>query len=439
MGLFSSAFGQSSSIGDSGGWFMRAVGGKTAAGTSPTEFTAMQLPAVYACFNRISNPLAGFPIKIMKPKKGGGAEEVTDHPMSSGKESPLGLRPNPFMSSRTIRKTVQCHALAWGNGYVEIERNNAGQAVGLWPLLPWNTSPVRENSELFYRTTIAGRQFEIDQGNVLHIMDISQDGYVGLSPIRMAREALGLAKALEQFGGKFFANDAKSGGFLMHPGKLSANAQSNLGNRKGAAGEGSSPAAPLEKQGGLDNAFRVKVLEEGMKYIATTIPPEDAQFLGTRLAQIAEIARMYDVPLILLQSHDGTPSWGTGIEQLMIGFVRQTIAPWVGAWEQELNWKLFTQEEREQGYYVKFNMNALLRGDSAARAQFYREMFSVAGMSPNQICALEDMDPIGPDGDHHFVQAGVLPLGRVIRPPEPPSAPTPTAPVVEDEETEEEA
>jgi HK97 family phage portal protein len=223
---------------------------------------------------------------------------------------------------------------------------------------------------------------------------------------------------LEQFGGKFFANDAKSGGFLMHPGRLSANAQSNLGGKKADA---TNPAAPLEKQGGLDNAFRVKVLEEGMKYIATTIPPEDAQFLGTRLAQIAEIARMYDVPLILLQSHDGTPSWGTGIEQLMIGFVRQTITPWVSAWEQELNWKLFTDEERSKGYYVKFNMNALLRGDTAARGAFYREMFSVAGISPNQICDLEDMDPIGPDGDHHFVQAGVLPLERVINPPPPPA------------------
>jgi HK97 family phage portal protein len=420
MGLFSSAFGPSAPISDPNGWFVRAVGQKTAAGTSPTEFTAMQLPAVYACFNRISNPLAGFPMKIMKPKKGGGSEEVIDHPMSPGSDSPIGLRPNPFMSSRTIRKTVQCHALAWGNGYLEIERNGKGQAVGLWPLLPWNTSPVRESSSLYYRTTISGQQFKIDQGDVLHIMDISQDGYVGLSPIRMAREALGLAKALEQFGGKFFSNDAKSGGFLMHPGKLSAAAQGNIGGKKG---DPANPATNLEKQGGLDNAFRVKVLEEGMKFIQTTIPPEDAQFLGTRLAQIAEIARMYDVPLILLQSHDGTPSWGTGIEQLMIGFVRQTIAPWVAAWEQELNFKLFTNEERKLGYYVKFNMNALLRGDTAARAAFYREMFSVAGISPNQICDLEDMDPIGPDGDHHFVPAGVLPLERVIHPPpSPPNA-----------------
>lgn len=424
--LVAAAFGQSQPVSAPDNWLIRAIGGgKTAAGVTVVESTALQLPVVYACVNRISNPIARFPVKIMRAKQGGGVEEATDHPLFVR----LGLRPNEFMSSRTLRKTVQAHALLWGNGYVEIERNNKGQAVNLWPLLPWATSPQREDDRLFYRTSIGGRQFRIDQGDVLHIMDLSQDGYVGLSPIAMAREALGLAKALETFGGKFFANDAKSGGFLLHPGKLSGNAHQNLRGPNGdKRPDPANPASRLDVQGGLDNAHRVKVLEEGMKFVQTTIPPEDAQFLGTRVAQIGEIARMYDVPLILLQSHDGVPSWGAGIEQLMIGFVRQTIDPWVSAWEQELNWKLFTEEERERGYYVKFNMNALLRGDMAARGAFYKALFEVGAITPNQICGLEDWEPAGPDGDARFVSANLQSLENALNPPEPPTAPPPAAP-----------
>jgi phage portal protein BeeE len=224
----------------------------------------------------------------------------------------------------------------------------------------------------------------------------------------------------------------------MHPGKLGGNAISNIngagreqsdtGGREGARfgdryrsetlrRDPSDPASRLERQGGLDNAHRVKVLEEGMKFVQTTIPPEDAQFLGTRLYQIAEIARMYDVPLILLQSHDGNTSWGTGIEQLMIGFVRQTLAPWAHAWEQELNWKLFTAKERARGLYAKFNMNAWLRGDMAARAAFYKSLFETGGITPNGICAYEDEPGFGPEGDERFVSTNVVPLRRSLNPP----------------------
>lgn len=434
MGLFSglkaAVFGRSQPVSDHDHWIVRAIGGgRTKAGVPVSEFTALNLPVVYACVNRIANPVARFPLKIMRKTDAGGAVEVLDHPLSVR----LGTRPNDFMSSRTLRKTVQAQALLWGNGYCEIERNGRGQGVGLWPLLADRTRPVRDGDRLFYGTNIGGRRVEIDQEDVIHIMDQSTDGYVGLSQIAMARQAIGMGLAMEEFGAKFFANDAKSGGFLLHPGKLSATAHQNL---KGPNGEKradpSNPASRLEAQGGLDNAHRVKVLEEGMKFVTTTIPPEDAQFLGSREFQIAEVARIYDVPLVLLQSHEKSTSWGSGIEQLMIGFVRQTIDPWVDAWEQELNWKLFTEEEKAKGYYVKFNMNAFLRGDMKARAAFYKELFSVAGISPNMICALEDIEPAGPDGDHRFVGAGFTTLDRAIHAPV--VAPAPSLPPAGDDD-----
>jgi len=428
-----------------GGWLVKALGGgKTNAGVAVSEFSALKLPVVYACVNRIGNPVAWFPLRMYRTRPHGGKELVTQgtgkgqHPFASR----LGVRPNDLMSSRTVRKTGQAHALLWGNGYLEIERNQRGQAVGLYPLLPDRTAPVRENGEHFFRTTINGRQYRLDPDNVIHIMDQSQDGYVGISQIAMAREAVAMGLATEMFGAKFFANDAKSGGFLLHPGRLGPQAHMNLTGRNGERGANpENPASKLEKQGGLDNAHRVKVLEEGMKFVQTTIPPEDAQFLGTREFQIAEIARIFDVPLILLQSHEKTTSWGSGIEQLMIGFIRQTVGPWVDAWEQELNWKLFTEEEKEQGYYVKFNMNALLRGDMKTRAEFYQKIFGVGGFSPNRILELEDEDPIGPEGDEHFVPSNMVTLKRATDPSYTPgTGPAATRqPDPEEEEAEERA
>ena len=405
------------------GWFVRMFGGaSTKAGTAVSEHTALYSPTVFACVNRIANPIANFPVSIVEPGANGGWVRVTQHPMSER----LGLRPNDLMSSRTLRKTTQGHALLWGNGYQEIERNNRGEAVGLWPLLPDRTRPKRKGDGLVFHTTIDSRTFELPQENVAHIMDLSHDGYIGMSQVALAREALGMAKALEEFGGKFFANDMKSGGFLMHPGRLGPQARDNLRGPDGKQqATRENPAAAVERQGGLDNAHRVKVLEEGMKFIQTTIPPEDGQFLATRDFQIAEIARMYDVPLIMIQSHQGTTTWGTGIEQLMLGFIIQTVQPWVQATEQEYSWKLFTEAERARGLRVKFNMKAVLRGDMAARSTFYKTMFEL-GMTMNQILALEDLNGIGDNGDINFVSNNVQTLDRAIA-----GEPTGGMPVVE--------
>jgi HK97 family phage portal protein len=447
MSLFANMFGPlyqpSGTFSSPGGWLMRAIGGgKSNAGVAVNEYGALKLPVVYACVNRISNPISWFPLRMYRPRTNGSGKEVLrpgngpgQHPFAHR----LGVRPNDLMASRTVRKVSQGHALLWGNGYLEVERNGRGQGVGLYPLLPDRTGPVRRNGDHWFETTIDGKKHTLDPDDVIHIMDQSQDGYVGLSQIAMAREAVAMGLAMEMFGGKFFANDAKSGGFLLHPGRLSSGAKQNIRGPNGEVKRNSeNPASSLDEQSGLDNAHRVKVLEEGMKFVQTTIPPEDAQFLGSREFQIAEIARIFDVPLVLLQSHEKTTSWGSGIEQLMIGFIRQTVGPWVDAWEQELNWKLFTDEEKEAGYYVKFNMNALLRGDMKTRAEFYNKIFAVGGFSPNRILELEDEDPIGDEGNEHFVPANMVTLKRATDPNyQPNSAAAPAATREPDPEEEE--
>jgi len=452
MSLFANMFGpptyqDAGSFSSPGGWFVRAIGGaKSNTGIVVSEYGSLKLPVVYACVNRISNPVSWFPLKMYRSRPQGGKEVVKggtgrgEHPFAGR----IGVRPNDLMSSRTVRKVGQGHALLWGNGYLEVERDGRGRGVGLYPLLPDRTGPVRRNGAHWFETTIDGRKHRLDSDNVIHIMDQSQDGYVGISQIAMAREAVAMGLAMETFGGKFFANEAKSGGFLLHPGRLGPQAHQNLAGKNGKdVRPPENPASRLDEQAGLDNAHRVKVLEEGMKFVQTTIPPEDAQFLGSREFQIAELARIFDVPLVLLQSHEKTTSWGSGIEQLMIGFIRQTVGPWVDAWEQELNWKLFTEDEKAEGYYVKFNMNALLRGDMKTRADFYQKIFGVGGFSPNRILELEDEDPIGSEGDEHFVPANMVTLKRATDPnyaPSPAGGPAATRePDPEEDEADERA
>src|ERR1044072_2695107 len=226
-GFVAATYGLRQSVAEYDHWLLRVVGGgKTTAGPAVNSWWAIQYPVVYACMNRIANPLAMFPLGVMERSSNGGGVPVTQHPMSDR----LSLRPNDFMSKRTLVKVGQYHTLSWGNGYLEIERNNAGEAQGLWALLSWNTAPQHDRStgRRYYRTSIDGKQFEIDHGDVIHVMDLSQDGYVGMSPIACARQAIGMGIAMETFGGKFFANDAKSGGFPMHPGRLGGGAIAHI-------------------------------------------------------------------------------------------------------------------------------------------------------------------------------------------------------------------
>lgn len=381
-----------------------AFGSKTDSGITVSQVAALNLPSVYRAVSIISDTLGQLPAHVMQ-KTSKGRKPVKDHPV----EHILAAEPNPHMTAFTFRQIEQSHALLWGNGTAEIQRTRGGEPIALHIMEADRTFLEEDNGGDVYRYSGRnGRQVKIDPADVMHVKALGFNGRIGYSQIALHRNALGLAFATEKFGSKFFANDAKSGGILQHPERLSGVAADNV--RKS-----------FESQGGVENANRVKVLEEGMKYIPTTIPPEDAQFLGTRQYQVEEIARMYGVPLILMQSGAGSTVWGTGIEQLLIGFVVWTMAPWVVAWEQEIERKLFTERERKLGLYIKFSLTALLRGDMAARASFYQQMFSMAAIKPNEIRELEDMNKTD-EGEFFALGSGIQPLATAMQPkpdPEP--------------------
>lgn len=362
-------------------WMIRQVGGpKARAGVAVNEHSAMALPAAFAAVKIVASAMAQVPLQLMRRAPGASGRmetrPATDHPLYEI----MARRPNERMTSYKLRQTVFGHAVGWGNGFGEIERRRSGEVVGVWPLLPDRTSARLESSNLVYETQVDGKSFRLPSADVLHLSGFGWDGYMGYSPIRQAREAIGLGLAAEAFGAGFFGNDAKSGGVLIHPGKLSDPA-------KGRVRE------DFEKQGGLDNAHRIKVLEEGMKFVPTTIPPEDAQFLGTQEFTVAQVARIFGVPLFLLHSHEKATSWGSGLEQMMIAFVTFTLAGWAEGAEQEMDAKLLTAEERAAGFYFKFNLNAFLRGDTAARTAMYKAMILDGWGNRNEVRELEDMNP----------------------------------------------
>jgi HK97 family phage portal protein len=390
-------FGGTQTLGQEDGWLIRAIaGGKTKSGVPVSEWDALTNTAIWACVTLIADVIAMLPIDVYR-RQGERRDPQNDHPVAQL----LNGSANDDMGAAGVVRTLQLHTLLWGNGYAEVERTRRGDLHALWPLLPDRTRPQitfpAGLRELSYQTSIHGASVVLPRSQVIHLMGYSFDGICGMSPIQVARNAVGLGLAMEEFGSKFFANDAKSGGFLMYPGKLGDKGKQNVAESFGEKG-----------QGGLEGAHKVKILEEGMKFVPTTNTPEDSQFLGGREFQLAEAARIYRVSLVLLSSLQGSTVWGTGIEQLMIGFVTWTLGPWINRWEEELGRKLLTAEERTAGFRIKFNLNALLRGDMAARAAFYKAGITDGWLTRNEVRAKEDQNAL-PGLDDPLIQRNMQP------------------------------
>lgn len=380
-------FGPSDTVASSGHWMFSYLGGKTDSGLYVTERMALTLPVVYACVSIVADSLAMLPAVVEHQQLNSKGKLIRTPRPNHRVSQLLNSRPNKHMTAQTYRQTNLAHTLMWGNGYSDIRLNGRGEAIDLLPVMPYNCTPffpdpTQDYPDLWYRISANGQTFERPADQVFHLRGLSMDGIVGLSPLAVARNAVGWGLALEKYGNKFFANDARSGGFLEHPGQLGDKALKNL------------KESFMSQNAGLENAHGVKILEEGMKFNASSIPPEDAQFLGSRDFQIAEIARLYRVPLVLLQSMAKSTTWGSGIEQILLGFVRWTLQPWVTQFEQEATLKLLTAAEREAGLVVKVDVNVLLRGDSAARAAWYKAMSDIGALLPNEIRADEGRNPI---------------------------------------------
>jgi HK97 family phage portal protein len=396
-GLFHSRDKPQNRIG--GGWSF--LFGGTTSGKAVNERTAMQTTAVYACVRILSEAVAGLPLHIYRYRADGGKERIPLHPLYHL----LHDEPNPEMTSFVFRETLMSHLLLWGNAYAQVVRNGRGQAVALYPLLPSKMDVSRAaNGELLYTyyrdadetgLNPKGGYITLRRDEVLHIPGLGFDGLIGYSPIAMAKNAIGMSLATEEYGASFFANGANPGGVLEHPGVIK-----DIGRVKESWNSA--------YQGSV-NAHKIAVLEEGMKFQAIGIPPEQAQFLETRKFQINEIARIYRVPPHMVG--DLEKSSFSNIEQQSLEFVKYTLDPWVVRWEQSLQQSLILPSEKPS-LFIRFNLDGLLRGDYQSRMNGYAVGRQNGWMSANDIRVLEDMNriPTVEGGDLYLVNGNMTKL-----------------------------
>lgn len=357
--------------------------GRTTSGKPVNERTAMQTTAVYACVRILAEAIASLPLHVYEYQDDGGKKLVHDHPLYYL----LHDEPNPEMTSFVFRETLMSHLLIWGNAYAQIIRDGAGRVLGLYPLLPDKMEVQRDDrGNIYYvysRNSDENPMFK-EYGNiklkaedVLHIPGLGFDGLIGYSPIAMAKNAVGMTLACEEYGASFFANGANPGGVLEHPGVLK------------------DPSKVRESWNsvyrGVNNAHKIAVLEEGMKYQQIGIPPEEAQFLETRKFQINEIARLYRIPPHMVGDLD--KSSFSNIEQQSLEFVKYTLDPWVIRWEQSLQRSLLLPGEKGK-YFIKLNVDGLLRGDYQSRMNGYAVVRQNGWFSANDIREMENMNPI---------------------------------------------
>jgi len=387
------------------------------AGVVVTEGSAMTYAAVFACVRVISETIAGMPWHVYQ-KEGRNRVAQPKDPA----DWVLSMQPNGEQNAFEWRETVLADALLGGHHYSEIERDNSGRLLALWPMDRNRVDRIRNQAgELRYRVKTNDGYVLLEPSEVYHVQ-----GPMGMSPIMQAARSIGLGVALDKHGAAFFGNGTHPSGLLTTEGKLTAD-----------------QIVAMREQWenthkGPGRAHKTAILQGGVKWEALTLPNDEAQFLESRQFQVEEICRWYRVPPHKVGSLTRA-TWGN-IEHQSIEFVTDCLVPWVQRMEHEANTKLFGRNLRGVRY-SKLNVSALLRGDMKARFEAYAQALQNGWMSPNEVRELEDQNPYT-GGDTYGVNAAWLPVDllrkkvqaeidradkAVAAPPAAPAAAAPTA------------
>lgn len=396
-------------------WLWDALGSrKTASGIRITDHSAMRQAAVFACVRTLAEDVASLPcITYRRSPDGRRRERATDHRIYDK----LKYSPNPEIDAFKFWELTTAYAALGGNYYAEIEWDNGGVPRALWPIPPSRVQHDRTpDGRRIYRiwTDKDGPRVLFDY-EMFHVAGIGLDtDGRGMSVISAASQGIALALGAEEYGARFFANDARPGGAVKVPKQLSEPAYKRL---KDSWDDG---------HRGLENAHRIALLEEGAEWQQIGISAKDSQLLEVRQYQTVEIARIFRVPPHKIGEVDRSTSWGSGIEQQEIAYVIHALRSWLRRIEHRIRRSLIPQNQ-ERTMYAEFLVEEHFRGDSASRAAFYKEMFALGVMSINDILAKENMNPIGPLGDLRFVSHQMKTLEEAAK-PEPAPTPAPPAP-----------
>jgi HK97 family phage portal protein len=361
-------------------------------GVSVTETNALHMPAVWRSVAVIANVAASLPLHTYTA----GTRDRTTVALLED--------PHPELTRFELWRLVYVHRLLWGNAYLQKVFNRAGtEVVQLWPIRPDRVKVDREKptpdnpgGKVFWIQDDNGVRQRRTSREILHLPALGYDGVTGCSPIRAAAEGIGLGMAAEKAAAKLYGSGNMISGVLQTEQRLNKEQAEQL------------KAGWNAKLSGYEAAGDIAVLDSGASFQPVTMPYKDSQFLESRQFQVVEVARMFGVPLFLLMETQKSTSWGTGLEQQAQGFVTWDLAPtWLAPTEQRV-----TKELLGTSQYAKYQLGGLLRGDSSARATFYRAMRDSGAYSANDIRDLEDLTPIeGPEGDMRLQPMYMAPLG----------------------------
>ena len=376
-------------VSDPNHWIARLTSSlQTQSGKVVTAETALRTSAVFACVRVISETVASLPLMVYRPVSGGGKEVFAAHPLYTI----LHNIPNPYQTHFEFFELATAHVALRGNAYSVIVRDRLNRIKGFVPLDP-NSMVVEvggtfDAPDILYRYTsvLTGAQEVYKASDIWHIKGMSSDGIVGISPLEMARESIGLAQASEMHGATYFRNGAQASLVASTPGKLTEDSRARLTNSLQSAISG-------------ENRFKVLLLEQGLDAKSIGISNADSQFLETRQFQVEEIARIFRVPSILI-GHSNNQSTYASAEQFMLSFITYCLRPWVSRIEQSINKNLLTEEDRTAGIFAEFKLDGLLRGDTQSRYTAYSSALQNMWMTRNEVRSLENLNPV--DGGDVF-------------------------------------
>ena len=419
MSIWSSIMGVFASAGPADDRYYQPLG-LAAAGQRVSPESAVQVATVYACVKVLAETIAALPLVVNRRLPNGDKERVDVRKAPTDIAAVallLQQAPSPYLTTFRWRETGMRHLCLRGNAYSRIKANNNGIVTSLTPMSPDRVTPRLYDDGSIRYDYRASRTETLLGDEVLHIRGLSDDGVVGLSPIAEQRITLGSAQAVNDYGARFFENDVRPGIHFKHPGKLGDVAYKRLKDELNAAYTGA-------------NRFKPALLEEGMDIVRLGVTNEEAQFLETRRLSREEICAIFRVPQHLAGILDR--STFSNIEHQAIGYVMHTVVPYCVRWEQEVNSHpalLGAQDE----YFAEFNVDALLRGDLAARYAAYAIGRNWGWLSANDVRRRENMNNIGEQGDRYLEPLNTNAAGE--KPEAAPVAPEPE-PVDDDEKPE---
>jgi len=395
-------------------WLLKMMGNQSHSGVSVSESNAENVPSYYACRLLISNTVSMIPLGVRQKDKTGNKIIDTDHPI----HYLISKKPNPFQTSLMWLSAIVQNVIDTGNSVSVITRNAMGMAIELGRPLPSNDAkaflfkdPESGRESLWYRIT--GYKLPIPAGDVLHFRNpiisgkSGDDQLNGKSILTAAKESLGFAIVEQEYGSKTYKNGGGERPVIMSNNKLEENTKRNIRNN-------------VHKQlNGEDGTFGDSlVLEAGLTLGKFGMNPSDADFINSKEFSQREICQFFGM-FQPTKIGINTNSSYNSLEQQSIAFVTDTMMPWFVQFEQELNDKLFSTRF-DAGRFTKFNVNGLLRGDSAARTSLYKGLYNLSAITPNEIRALEDMNPMPKDegGETFYIMQNMIPikdLGEVMK------------------------